>query len=150
MTEVLKTPNDEDRYREEAVAAWLTMARLVNWAKREGAERLRPTGLSLAQFDVIAQVGAYPGITQQELAEKTLSTQGNISQLLNGMLAHGLIQRQTEGRSKYLSLTEKGRALYEELVPFQETWHAERFAALTDEELAELLRVLRKLERTYP
>ena len=150
MTEVLETPNDNNMYRKEAVAAWLTMARLVNWAKREGTERLRPAGISLAQFDVIAQVGAHPGITQQVLAERTLSTQGNISQLLSGMLTHGLIQRKTEGRSKYLSLTEKGKMLYQELVPFQEAWHAERFAALTDEELADLLRVLRKLERTYP
>ena len=146
MTEVLKTPSDDASHRKEAVAAWLTIARLVSWAKREGAERLRPWGISLAQFDVIAQVGTHSGMTQQALAERTLSTQGNISQLLSGMLTRGLIQRQAEGRSKYLSLTEKGEALYRELVPFQEAWHAERFAVLTGEELAELLRVLRKLE----
>ena len=150
MTKVLETPAQREARRKKAVATWLAIARLVGGAKRAGSERLKPHGVSLAQFDVIAQVGAHSGITQQELAEWTLSTQGNISQLLSGMVARGLVRRQTEGRRKCLELTEKGRALYEELVPFQEAWHAERFAALSDEELAELLRLVRKLEQPQP
>ena len=148
MTKALETP-EQDARRKKAITTWLTIARLVGEAKRAGTERLKPHGVSLAQFDVIAQVGAHPGITQQELAEQMLSTQGNISQLLSSMVTRGLVRRQAEGRRKCLNLTGKGRALYEELIPFQEAWHAERFAALTDEELAKLLRLVRKLEPSH-
>lgn len=140
------TERKEDR---QAVTAWLELAYLVNWTKRAGAERLRPWNLSPAQFDVIAQVGANEELAQQNLAERLLSTQGNISQLLNGMEKRGLIHRRVAGRSNRLSLTGEGRALYHELVPYQEAWHAERFAVLSSEEQSELLRLLRKLEPTH-
>ena len=140
---------DKRKEGSQAVSAWLELAYLVNWTKRAGAERLRPWNLSPAQFDVIAQIGANEELVQQDLAERLLSTQGNISQLLNGMEKRGLIRRRVTGRSNRLSLTDRGRALYHELVPYQESWHSERFAVLSEEEQRELLRLLRKLEPTH-
>lgn len=131
------------------MTAWLKLAYLVNWTKRTGAERLRPWNLSPAQFDVIAQVGANKELVQQDLAERLLSTQGNVSQLLSGMEKRGLIRRRVAGRSNRLSLTPQGKALFYELVPYQEAWHAERFGALNPEEQSELLRLLEKLEQTH-
>ena len=37
------------------------------------------------------------------------------------------IRREQEGTTKYISLTEKGRALYEEIVPPQETFKRSSF-----------------------
>ena len=37
------------------------------------------------------------------------------------------IRREQEGTTKYISLTEKGKVLYEEIVPPQETFQAEQF-----------------------
>ena len=131
------------------MTAWLELAYLVNWTKRAGAERLRPWNLSPAQFDVIAQIGTNEELVQQDLAERLLSTQGNISQLLGGMERRGLIHRKVVGRSNRLSLTAEGRSLYQELVPYQEAWHAERFTVLSEDEQNSLIRLLRKLEQTH-
>lgn len=56
------------------------------------------------------------------------------------------IKREQEGTTKYLSLTEKGRVLYEEVVPPQETFQAEQFDKLNRNEQKQLLELLRKLQ----
>jgi DNA-binding MarR family transcriptional regulator len=104
-------------------------------------------GLSPAQFDVIAQVGSRDGLTQSELADRLFVTQGNITQLLDKMQRLGLVVRRTEGRSKRLALTERGRMLYREVVPRHEESVARKFSALSETELRMLARVMRKLNR---
>jgi DNA-binding MarR family transcriptional regulator len=113
-------------------------------------ERLRPWDLSVAQFDVLAQVGAHDGLTQQQLAAALLVTKGNICQLLDRLERLGLVRRQQVGRANRLHLTDAGRALREQVVPAQETLVAERLAALTPDEQRTLLSLLRKLDHAFP
>jgi len=124
------------------------MARVVGRTHRAAAERLREHGVTTAQFDVIAQVGAARGPSQQELAEKLLVTQGNVCQLLDGLAKKGLVERRREGRSNRLFLTPKGRELFEQVVPEHEAWQVERMNALSDDEKHHLLQILRKLDRS--
>ncbi|ADI15505.1 MarR family winged helix-turn-helix transcriptional regulator [Truepera radiovictrix] len=142
------TPSQNATFRQPAVLAWLRMLRFVSRTQRLSAERLRGWGVSLAQFDVIAQVGADEGMTQGRLAERLLTTQGNVCQLLQGLEKRGLIERRPQGRTKQLFLSAAGRALFHDLVPAHEAWLPERFAALTPDEQGELSRLLRKLERS--
>lgn len=65
------------------VLAWLRLARVYTAIDRRTAQFLRRFDLTTAQFDVIAQVGAHEGLTQQELAEALLVTKGNVTQLLD-------------------------------------------------------------------
>ena len=125
----------------------MRLARIFQKVDRASAEALRPLGVSVAQFDVIAQLGAKEGLTQQELADALLVTKGNISQLLNRMEERGLIRRQQEGRTMRLFLTPSGNDLFATAVPAQEALIAERFAALTPDEQAQLLGLLRKLDQ---
>ena len=53
------------------------------------------------------------------------------------------IHREQEGTTKYISLTEKGRALYGEIVPPQETFQAGQFQNLNIEEQHQLLQLLK-------
>ncbi len=101
----------------------------------------------MAQFDVLAHVGAVEGMTQQELADSLLVSKGNVCQLLDKMEARGLIQRRREGRTNRLSLTDAGCRLYDEAVPAQEAMISGRFSALSEEEQAQLHELLRKLDR---
>ncbi|HEU5370056.1 MAG TPA: MarR family transcriptional regulator [Ktedonobacterales bacterium] len=126
--------------------AWMRLARVFQKVDRASAEHLRAWGLSIAQFDVIAQVGSAEGITQQELADKLLVTKGNICQLLDRLEQHGLIRRRQEGRVNHLFLTDAGQRLYQQTVPAQETFIAGQFAALAPEEQTQLLTILRKLD----
>lgn len=130
----------------EAVLAWMRLARVFQKVDRASAEHLRAWGLSIAQFDVIAQIGSAEGLTQQELADKLLVTKGNICQLLDRLEQHGLIRRRQEGRVNHLFLTDAGQQLYQQTVPAQEAFVAERFAALAQAEQTQLLTILRKLD----
>ena len=137
--ETLRTP---------AVLAWLRMARVFQKIERASNEHLRAWDMSIAQFDVIAQVGTAGGITQQELADRLLVTKGNICQLLERLERRGLIVRHQEGRANHLFLTEEGQRLYTEVVPAQERLIAEQFSALPTEEQYQLLATLRTLDRS--
>ncbi len=128
--------------------AWLRLTRAQQKLGRVLSEQLREDGLSLAQFDVLAQTGSHDGLTQQELADALLVTKGNVTQLLDRMEQAGLLRRCQQGRVKRLHLTEAGQRLYDEVVPRQEERIERELATLSREELDVLLRVLRKLERS--
>jgi DNA-binding MarR family transcriptional regulator len=140
------TVNPSAQKQGEAVLAWMRLARVFQKIDRASAEHLRAWRLSIAQFDVIAQVGSSAGITQQELADKLLVTKGNICQLLDRLEQHGLIRRRQEGRVNHLFLTDAGQQLYQQTVPAQEAFIAGQFAALAPEEQTQLLAILRKLD----
>lgn len=127
------------------VALWVRLARAYLRNIRLAEARLRAWDLSVAQFDVLAQVGAQEGIIQQELAQRLLVTQGAVTQLLDKLQRRGLIRRCPDGRLKRLVLTEEGRRLRDLVVPGQEQFQAEQFAALTRDEQRQLLTLLRKL-----
>lgn len=128
--------------------AWLRMVRVVSRTQRLATEHLRQFDLTPAQFDVLAQVGAAPGPSQQELADRLLVTQGNVCQLLDGLEKKQLVERRREGRSNRIFLTPGGQELALHAVPEHEEWQAQRMTALEAEEQQELLRLLRKLDRS--
>jgi DNA-binding MarR family transcriptional regulator len=131
-----------------AVLAWLRLARVFQKVDRASAARFAASGLSVAQFDIIAHLGRGEGISQQELADRLLVTKGNISQLIGKMERRGLIARCQQGRANALFLTPAGRRLFASIVPAQEAHIAALFAALTVEEQHALLRLLRTLDRS--
>jgi len=130
------------------VLAWLRLARVFQKIDMRSERFFRTHELNTAQFDVLAQVGAARGMTQQELADALLVTKGNISQLLNKLEQTGMITRQQTGRTNCLFLTEQGQALFEVVVPQQEALIADLLAPLSADEQRELLRLLRKLDHS--
>lgn len=133
-----------------SVRAWLRLARVFQKIERLSSESFRCRNLSSAQFDVLAHVGASPGLTQQELADSLLVTKGNVCQLLDRMQQNGLLERIQAGRSNLVSLTPAGQAAFEDVVPSHEAFIADLLTPLADDEQAELLRLLRKLDRSLP
>ncbi|HLR45854.1 MAG TPA: MarR family transcriptional regulator [Deinococcales bacterium] len=133
--------------RHRGVVAWLRMLRYVSATNRESARRFRRLGLSTAQFDVLAQLAANPGLNQQQLAERLLVTQGNVSQLLRVLESRNLIARECRGRTNVLRLTPEGRRLAAQAVEEHETWLADRLSVLSETERRELAGLLGRLER---
>lgn len=82
--------------------------------------------LSLPRFYVLLHVHNHLGINQMELTARMLCTKGNITRILQGMEADGLLERKPDpqdGRSILLQLTWEGKTLlysayqdYEQLV----------------------------------
>ena len=130
-----------------ALLGWMRLMRVYHKVERRSAERLKGWGLSVAQFDVLAQVGAAEGRTQQELADSLVVSKGNVCQLLDKMEGRGWISRVQEGRANRLFLTDEGRRLFEDVVPAHEAGIAERFSVLSEMDQARLHELLRKLDR---
>ncbi len=133
-----------------AVIAWMRLARVFKEIDRRTADHLRLYDLSVAQFDVIAQVGAHEGINQQKLADVLLVTKGNVTQLLDKMEARGLIERRPArtGRGNHLYLTPAAWELNRRVVPAQEALIAACWAALDPAEIRTIDRSLRSLSRS--
>jgi DNA-binding MarR family transcriptional regulator len=127
--------------------AWMRLMRVYRQVSRAAFCPLRAAGLTTSQFAVIAKIGASEGIAQQELAGSLSVTQGNASQLLAKLEARRLVIRQQAGRSNRLFLSERGRRLYEEVVPAHEARISEQFAVLSASERNQLLGLLQKLDR---
>src|SRR5215212_4177725 len=130
------------------VRLWLRLARVYQKIEQATAVDLRRDGLTAGQFDVLAHVGAAEGLTQQQVADALLVTKSNICQLLDRMQRAGLVERQQQGRTNLLYLTEEGRRLYQRVVPAHERRLAEHLASLTLEEQTTVLGLLRKLDQS--
>jgi DNA-binding MarR family transcriptional regulator len=131
----------------QRLSAWLRLARVYHKVDRASAEHLSTYGLSVGQFDVLAQVGAHEGITQKELAEKLLVTKSNVCQILGRMEERGLVSRRQEGRAKRLFLTEEGRRLFDEVVPSQEELIDRLLSSVPAEDHDVLWKTLGRLDR---
>jgi DNA-binding MarR family transcriptional regulator len=139
-------PRITGRRPDVSVRAWLRLARVYQKLSQASAEDLRREGLSFGQFDVLAQVGAADGSTQQQVADALLVTKSNVCQLLDRMERSGLVERQQHGRTNHLHLTAEGKRLYDRVIPSHEAKLAELFSALSTEEQTALLSLLRKLD----
>jgi DNA-binding MarR family transcriptional regulator len=133
-----------------SLLAWFRLARTFQRVDRKTADHLKAFNLTVAQFDILAQVGEAEGITQQHLADALLVTKGNVCQLLDRMEARNLIERRPaeSGRAKHLYLTKDGRAINRAVVPSQEDLIDRSFSELTIDEQEQLARLLRKLEHS--
>lgn len=133
--------------KQRGLLLWFRLARFFQQSVKASNQHLDPYGLSIAQFDLLVQIGASQPITQQELAQKLLVSKGNITQLIKRMENRKLITRRQEWKTKYITLTTQGMELYQEVVPKQEQFQASQFQALNKDEQVQLLHLLTKLQK---
>src|SRR5687768_7913163 len=98
---------------DRSVRAWLRLVRVFQKVEQSSQEEMRQEGLTVGQFDVLAQVGAAEGATQQQVADALLVTKSNVCQLLDRMERAGLVERRQDGRMNHLYLTPEGRRLHD-------------------------------------
>jgi len=119
-------------------------------------EHLKPFGLSLSQgflFGLIAD-RALKGIAplQKDLERDMRLVTSSITNLVQGLERKGLISRldsATDGRAKELHVTKKGWKVREELGRHVTDWQGALTRSLTDEELAVVVQLLRKMGSRY-
>jgi DNA-binding MarR family transcriptional regulator len=121
--------------------AQAAVAACAGWASRLAArritnfleERTQGSGLSLAQFGLMAQIAAAPDDTLGALAERTGLEQSTLSRNLRGLEAAGLVEITVTGedqRRRAVWLTEEGARRLEAAIPVWRDAHealAERF-----------------------
>ncbi len=135
--------------KQDVLQVWLRLARVYQKMQRQLDRILDEAGLTLPQFDVLANLGMSEGITQQALAERLLVTKGNVCGLLDRMESAGLVERRpspTDRRANHLYLTEQGRAALKAAFPVHLGLIQQCMGQLSGAEQAKLDELLGKLE----
>jgi MarR family transcriptional regulator, organic hydroperoxide resistance regulator len=129
----------------ELFRVWLRFIRLNQRLYGSMAVRLKAIGLSVPQFDLISTLTERQGMSQQELSERLYVTKGNVSGLVDRLVAGGLVERRAlakDRRSHALYLTAKGSALANAGIAIQRAYVTETLGQLDRRDIADLERVL--------
>ncbi len=118
--------------------------------------RMKGEGLSGPRWRILLhlfmaeQMGA-PGVSPTELAQARNVSKNTVSSLLRSLEEQGLVTRavsSTDRRSFIIQLSDQGRKLVQERSPQHLSFLNELAGDLTPEEREELVRLLRKLNRS--
>ena len=104
--------------------------------------------LSIPEWRVIAVLGQNPGLSAREVAERTAMDKVQVSRAVASLLAAKRLTKAahvSDGRVAHLSLSAKGRAIYEEVVPLALGLEKRLLSVLTVKEREMLGQLLTKL-----
>lgn len=125
---------------------------LVNRAARlmahDLADRLRPHGVGIGQWAVLIFLWERDGLTQAELSRRVAIEQPTMVRTVDRMVRDRLVTRDRDlmdGRLSRIHLTERGRALRDELVPEAIATNRAAEATMNAAQARVLRRLLRRL-----
>ena len=124
------------------------MVRLAQAVSREAESAFTGKEVTSAQYQILSTLASEGTLKQNEIARALGVTTGNVSQLLSKLEGAGHIKRESEGTSKFVSLTTRGERLVEALGPNHAARIQERFSALSQDELDTLMELLGRLDET--
>ena len=135
------------------LGAWRALLQAHATLMRQLAtELVQETGLTLGDFDVLAQVAAAGGeLRMTELAARVFSSRAGLTRRIDRLVEEGLVRRakaDADARGVVVGLTDAGVERLSEAAPVHLRGVANLFVApLDDEELAVLERALAKVTR---
>jgi DNA-binding MarR family transcriptional regulator len=122
---------------------------LVNRAARafaaQLAEELRTFDVGIGQWAVLLHLWSRDGVTQAQLARRVAIEQPTIVRTIDRMERDGLVTRAADPNDRRVSritLTERGWALRDQLIPLADGVNRAATATLSEEEVATLRRLL--------
>jgi DNA-binding MarR family transcriptional regulator len=129
----------------DPLRVWFRLMRLETRMRTAVADGLRQLGLSVPQCDVLTTLTEQEGVSQQDLAKRLYVTKGNISGLIDRLVAAGLVERRAtaaDKRQHAIFLTTAGRAAAEEAIACQQRFVARTIGRLPADDLSTLERLL--------
>jgi DNA-binding MarR family transcriptional regulator len=104
--------------------------------------------LTIPEWRVMAVLGGSPGLSAREVAERTAMDKVQVSRAVARLLSKRRIARETDGedgRVTRLSLSPKGRAIYDEIVPLALHLEEEFLSVLNETERKSFEALMNKL-----
>jgi DNA-binding MarR family transcriptional regulator len=146
-TKIAEAPGDH----KAELRLWLRLLATNTLIETEIRRRLRERfAVTLPRFDLMAQLERKPhGMTLGELSQRMMVTNGNVTGLVDRLLAEEIISRKqhkSDRRSHIVSLTEKGRRQFARMAKEHENWIARMFGGLSAGDSEALTKLLGKLK----
>ena len=110
----------------------------------------REFGISIWQWRVMAVLGENSGITATEIGQVTAMDKVAVSRAVSGLLDSGHIARKAsaeDARRAILSLTPKGKTVYDKIVPIALEAERNLVEPLSPDERLQLASLMEKLSR---
>jgi DNA-binding MarR family transcriptional regulator len=144
-TKVSERPGDH----KNELRLWLRLFTCTTLIEGEIRRRLRDEfEMTLPRFDLMAQLDKNPaGMKLGELSQRLMVSNGNITGLVDRLVASGLLDRQAapnDRRAQLVKLTAEGRRAFRAMASSHENWIAEIFSDLAPSDIATLMRLLAK------
>lgn len=118
---------------------------------RKSEKTIRPTGLTIPQFSVLEILYNKGDLKVGDIIEKSLSTVGNISLVIDNLCKLGYTEKKKctmDKRITYVTLTEKGKELMDNMwIPHVEEMN-NIMSVLDLEEKETLINLLKKLGKS--
>ncbi|HYG90448.1 MAG TPA: MarR family winged helix-turn-helix transcriptional regulator [Azospirillum sp.] len=105
-------------------------------------------GLSIPEWRVMAVLGRYAPASSQDICARTAMDKAKVSRAVTRLVATGFVNRKDnplDQRQNMLTLSRKGRNVYQQIVPLARAMEREVLETLSAEEVRQLDRLLDKL-----
>ena len=106
-------------------------------------------GLNQQQFVVLSEIVNRGPINQKQLVGGLVIEKSNLSKIVKKLKIMGLIESSSspdDGRATLLSVTQKGKTIWEECMEKFNGWQASWASPLSDDEMARITKVLERLK----
>ncbi|MCB0114569.1 MAG: MarR family transcriptional regulator [Caldilineaceae bacterium] len=136
---------DEQR---RSLSVYIKLMRAAESTTSRINDHLRDYGLTVSQFGVLEALYHLGPMCQGDLARKILKSSGNLTTVVDNLARDELVERvrsDTDRRMVHVHLTDKGRALIEQILPPHVANVVAAFSVLTVEEQEMLDGLLRKV-----
>lgn len=138
--------NLETPFRDPYHEAVLSIVRTGSILTNAGEQLFRRFDLTEAQFNVLFSLKYNPrNVTQSDLGRRLVVTRASITSVLDRLESKGLVAREDvpdNRRIYHVVLTEKGRALIDEVEPLYRQRIYETMQGISDRECRELIALL--------
>lgn len=134
----------------QSLKLWLRLLSCSTQVETIISRRLRQeAGITLARFDFLAQLHRHPeGLRMSVLSRYLMVTGGNVTGLADQLQQEGLVERTIDPddrRSMRVTLTKKGRRLFETLAATHEAWIVSLFDGMDPAAMRDLYALLGRL-----
>lgn len=130
---------------------WVVLARCFNSFAQADAVAVKRHDLTAPQFGVLEALAHLGPLKMCEIAQKYLTSGANITGVVDRLEEKGLVQRvmeEDDRRTYRIHLTEAGGRLIAEIFPLHARKIEQLSAALSAQEKATLIRLLKKLGKS--
>ena len=148
-TKAAERPHDHH----DELRLWLRLLTCTTLIEGEVRRRLRESfDVTLPRFDLMAQLDKNPdGMTLGELSSRMMVSNGNVTGLVERLVADGLIARRpapNDRRVQIVRLTPAGRRGFRAMARAHEGWILKIFSDLRPSEVTALMGLLAKAKRS--